>query len=408
MSISLGLKRKLANSFVAQAETTASPDKGSTLFGNTFSTPASVATSAPGSQSPTPPKSNLFGAGGGAAVFAPSSAGGGLFSNLKPTLSDQKDLGEEDDSPKKPTSGGLLFGAKASETQVAPAPKFLFGASNTASTPERSTTSGGLFGSASKVGGDQTWQPGAPIRFGASTSAAGSFGSTNSSTAASKTLFGSNTTSGTTPGHTFGSASSANPPADSTTGITKPTFSFGGNSSTAGFNPAPIPRNSSYEPGLTTSGISTPGALSSDQESSQTTAKDSNSTSNEPSDEVRAEKTDLSGPGPGEENEEVLYSVRVAVYVKDDKNIMRKVAVGASRVLKDKTTGKARFLVRTEQGKVCLNIWLQKQVDYRAFPEKKFVLIPDFAGEKPKMYTVRTKDGEGAKELGRWIEEVKC
>lgn len=115
----------------------------------------------------------------------------------------------------------------------------------------------------------------------------------------------------------------------------------------------------------------------------------------------------MSGSGPGEENDEVLFTLRVAVYVKADKG-MKKIAVGASRVLKDRDTGKPRFLVRTEQGKVALNVRLQKQVDYTVLPQKNVILIPDFSMSPPKTYTVRAKDPLQVAEMGRIIAEVKC
>lgn len=326
--------------------------------------------------------STLFGPGGGAAIGAPPAPAGGLFSNLQPTLSGTKDKGEED-SPEKSKTGGLLFGAGF--TAPPPAPRFVFGAPSTVATPERPTQSG-LFSNTPKPVGDQTWKPDSPIRFGGpSTSTAPSnlFSSSNNSIApfiapASNIAQPKTTTT-----------------AGTTTDIPPPPYSFCSNSSL-------VP---SFEGAG--SGVSTP-ATSSDLESRAEGSSSGNSgNNNEPSDEVRAEKVDLSGPGPGEENDEVIYSARVAVYVKDDKGLMKKVAVGASRVLKNKDNGTARFLVRTEQGKAVVNVRLQKQVQYTALPDKKIILIPDFSGGgMPKLYTVRTKDGEVVKELSRSIVNV--
>lgn len=115
----------------------------------------------------------------------------------------------------------------------------------------------------------------------------------------------------------------------------------------------------------------------------------------------------MSGSGPGEENDEVLYSVRVAVYIKDEKGAMKKIAVGASRVLRDKTSGKSRFIVRTEQGKVALNVGLLKAVHYTPVPDKKVLLVPDFSAGKPKVYTVRMKESKAVEEIGKVIADVK-
>ena len=320
----------------------------------------------------------LFGAGGGAAVSAPALSGGGLFSNLKPILRDQKDKGE-DDSPERPKSGGLLFGATSSNAL----PVFSVQTASTA-TPER-PSSGFTLGT-SRAEGDQTWKPDTPIKFGGSSS--GFFGSQSSTdTAPSQTLnFNSQETAASTA------------PSDAP----KPPFSFTSNTSLT--RPS-ISQNVSFD-GITNSGVSTPEATSDIGAPTSTNAGVTKS--NEPSDEVHADKVDMSGPGPGEENDEVLYSVRVAVYIKDDQGVMKKVAVGASRVLKDKNTMKARFLVRTEQGKVAVNVRLQEGVQYTAVPDKKVILIPDFSsGPKPKVYTVRTKESAAVVELGRIIAEVK-
>ena len=321
--------------------------------------------------------SNLFGPGGGAAIGAPPAPAGGLFSNLQPTLSEFKDKGEED-SPEKSKAGALLFGAGS--TAPPPAPRFVFGAPSTVATPERPTPSG-LFSSTPNAVGDQTWKPDSPIKFGgpSTSTASNPFNSPNSSmTPFTASTFNMN-------------SSKTAPTASTTTDAPKP-YSFGSSNSLA----------PSFEGA--SSGVSTPGTTSSDLESKAEGPSTGNS--NEPSDEVRAEKVDLSGPGPGEENDEVICSARVAVYV-NDKGTMKKVAVGTSRVLKDKGSGMARFLVRTEQGKAVVNVRLQKQVQYSALPDKKMILIPDFSGGgKPKIYTVRTKDSEVVKELGRCIANL--
>jgi len=362
---------------LAQLKNTSTPEKPavtSSTFGNSFA--ASPVATNPSSTTLPNSTSMLFGAGGGAAVTAPAISGGGLFSNLKPILRDQKDKGEED-SPEKPKSEGLLFGAKPTDAP----PVFSF----QTATPEK-PSSGFTFGTP-RAESDQTWKPDTPIKFGGSSS--GIFGSQSStSTAPSQTLnFNSQETTASTA------------PSDAP----KPPFSF--NSNTSLTRPS-VSQNPSFD-GITSSGVSTPGATG-DTSAPASTASAGDSKSNEPSDEVRADRVDMSGPGPGEENDEVLYSVRVAVYIKDDSGAMKKVAVGASRVLKDRDTMKTRFLVRTEQGKVAVNVRLQEGVQYTPVPDKKVILIPDFSsGPKPKVYTVRMKESSAVVELGRIIAEVK-
>lgn len=359
---------------LAQLKNTSTLDKPavtSSTFGNSFATPP-VATSQ-SSTTPTPPKvtSMLFGAGGGAAVSAPAPSSGGLFSNLKPILRDQKDKGEED-SPEKPKSGGLLFGAEPTESTTTP-PAFSFQTANTA-IPEK-PSSGFTFGT--PKAGNQTWKPGTPIKFGGSSSGG----------------FGSQSPTSTAPSQNFSFNSQDTKASTAPSDAPKASFSF-----TNSTQPH-VSQNASFD-GVTSSGVS-------DASAPASTTSAGGSKSNEPSDEVHADKVDMSGPGPGEENDEVLYSVRVAVYIRDDKGTVKKVAVGASRVLKNKDTKKLRFLVRTEQGKVAVNVGLQKEVQYTPLPEKKVILIPDFSGPKPKVYTVRTKESSAVVELGRIIAEVK-
>ncbi|KAI5797375.1 hypothetical protein DFH27DRAFT_101043 [Peziza echinospora] len=401
--------------------------------------PAPSMFSAPPPKTATPPKSSFFGSPNGGSVFAAqstssASTSGGLFSNLKPEVTSAKDKGEEDleNSPVK-SSGVGIFGSSAPSGDKPAQPAFFFGAPKTAApvaTPEKPAAApSNVFGSSApsdKV--DQTWKPGTPIKFGGSPSAApaateGSgngggpiFGNASAASSSSGGIFGSNVGTGFTFGKTSAPSAST-----STTAAAAPTFGIFG----AGGSGAQAPTSSF---GSASSSFKFGGgggsATSSDAESvasksaaasapagssSTTTTTDSN----EPSDTVPTTKTDLSGPGPGEENDEVLYSVPAAVYTKDDAtNKLKKIAVGTSRVLRDKSTGKTRLLVRTEQGKVAVNVWLVKELTYVVGGGGKAVLVPDLAGagagvKGMKVYTVRVRDAEMGKELARWCEEVK-
>lgn len=115
---------------------------------------------------------------------------------------------------------------------------------------------------------------------------------------------------------------------------------------------------------------------------------------------------DLSGQGPGEENEDNVAEYRVKLY-KLDEGKWDVCGVGQLRVLVDKDTKKARLLMRAEQsGRVLLNCVVRKELTYST--TKSNVNIVDFdADSKPVKYMARIKTVPEAEQLSAKIEEVK-
>ncbi|KAG0635851.1 hypothetical protein HOY80DRAFT_892345 [Tuber brumale] len=195
--------------------------------------------------------------------------------------------------------------------------------------------------------------------------------------------------------------------ASSTTSKPEVGFSFGGLNKPAGsisvppLNPSllrptsALSRNSSD--GNTTSAVSTPGATDTD--------------ASEPNDNAHNAKNDLdlSGPGPGEEDEDSKYQMKALVY-ESTKEAFKKTGSGTLRVLKNREHGKARIVVRTDIGKVILNVGLNKVLNYAVVDDKKknSIRIPEFLpGGATRTWLVRVKLAEDAARLATVMNEEK-
>jgi hypothetical protein len=235
------------------------------------------------------------------------------------------------------------------------------------SAPEPKKT-GGLFDRVSppkdngfKVGpsfgtGDRTWTPDKGVKFAPAPAAGtGLFGSSTITTNGSKGgLFGNSNGSSSSSG-LFGSK-----PASTTT--TAPTSAEASASETEGGEPSDAPPPERKE-------------------------------------------ADLSLQGPGEEDEDSLFQVRSLVY--DFSNGTKKVGVGALRVLKNRINGKARIIVRSDLGKVLLNMALVDKVTYN-IQDKKCLKAPEFLPEgKMKMWGLRVGKEEDAEALRKVVEDAK-
>ena len=205
------------------------------------------------------------------------------------------------------------------------------------------------------------------------------------SPAATSSLFGTSMTSKPEVGFSFGGLNSK--PASS---ISAPSLNSGLLRPTSALS-----RNNSD--GNTTSAVSTPGAT--DTEAS------------EPNDNAHNAKNDLdlSGPGPGEEDEDSKYQMKALVY-ESTKEAFKKTGSGTLRVLKNRESGKARIVVRTDIGKVILNVGLNKALNYAVVDDKKknSIRVPEFLpGGTTRTWLVRVKLAEDATRLATVMNEEK-
>lgn len=322
----------------------------------------------------------------GGSVFdnptAPADSNDGFvnpFTSQKPDPSDRDmdDEGSDSDNkkPSEASSASSLFGRVSDPKPSTSLSESVFG------TPTKASTStGGLFSNRL----DQTWSPDRGVKFeSANGNGNGSiFSAKSSGEAKPATNFfgtGSSTSSAvTTPG---ASSIFGTPGPKAEVG-----FSFGGNGTTKPSGPISIPT------------------------SRETTATPEDSS--EPNDNAHLAKNevDLSAQGPGEEEEDSLFQVRAIIYEIVGGGIApKKAGVGTLRVLKNRITGKARVVTRTEGGKVVLNVGLVKEVTYGLGEKRgKNVSVVEFlAGSKPKRFSVRVKEEDVAKQLGQIMDGAK-
>lgn len=124
--------------------------------------------------------------------------------------------------------------------------------------------------------------------------------------------------------------------------------------------------------------------------------------------EQQDQQVSLTDGGPGEEDEEVVHEVRAKAMrlvaskpddtpeekAKQKKNPWKTEGLGPLRVLKHKTSGAVRLLLRAEpSGKVALNKLLLPNFDYKVDKDAKWIKV-----------TTAKDDGKG---LETWMLQVK-
>lgn len=291
----------------------------------------------------------------------------------------------------KPTSSGSgapLFG------ESSPSFSFASGAFGKASPPAPVAP---MFGSNKSPSGDNTWKVDSPIKFASSDNPQLKVTSPSPSKSPLGGLFGSPTANTTTE------------PSVKPTGIFSPTpvkdpsggfgFAFGG-------PPKLVPGNLALPSGLgsnTTSRATSPGA---------TTGGESAAESNAGEDKDEATKDpqlDLTAAGPGEEHEDVLFTVKAKamIYAAEKKNWLSK-GVGMLRVLKHPESKKTRILMRQDpSGKIVLNVALVRTLKYEHSPPKVVKMaIPTETG-KLSTWLIRVGKDEDAMELAKILEVEK-
>jgi hypothetical protein len=118
-----------------------------------------------------------------------------------------------------------------------------------------------------------------------------------------------------------------------------------------------------------------------------------------------SKSTDLSGKGPGEEDEDSLFSVRALIYDLTGGGT-KKEGVGQLRVLKNRNNGKARIIVRSDIGKVLMNVALQPNVEYTVV-QQRLLKVPEFLEGGIKIWGTKCGKEENAATLLKIVEEAK-
>ena len=423
-------------------KTSHSPNTATNVFGQVFSAPKTSGpsgnatmfgqlSSASNTSQPTSITNNTFGQAVSASKASDSTTNTNMFAQLsstpktsQPTSAANNVFGQVFSAQKTSQSNsttnnmfGQAFSApKASEStnntnmfgQLSSAPKTSQPASNpnmlgqSSSTPMNGKSP---FNFNTSPSGDNTWKPNTPIKFG-TTSTAPSF----SFTAPTPLKAGQN--EGKTPTTSpflsvFSSGQPANPvlgsPGVNTTAgkATDVGFVFGGPpkaASTAFLAPSGGASNN-------TSRATSPGMTSD-------TGLESANDSNEGTEEKHAQ-IDLSGPGPGEEDEDVLLQVRAKAMMLESAQIGAKKewknkGVGPLRVLKHRDTGRVRVLMKQDpRGQIVLNTALLKRIEYKLKDEKTLSMATASEDGSLSSWIVRVGKSEDAKRLSSLLEEEK-
>lgn len=285
-----------------------------------------------------------------------------------------------------------------------PASNSIFGASSIFST---STSGNNPFASLGKTPtaqsgspGDKTWNQNTPIKFGMSTTGPPATPSLNVTAATPEKpadkpspfagLFGGAGT--VTPKPSLFAGLNADKPAGAVG------FNFGGAGSTVASSLLP----SAVASGVT-SRATTPGG---------TTDGESASEANDP-DAEHHEQVDLLSTAAGEEDEEVMFTVRT----KAMKFIPAKDGEGSSwvtkglgplKVLKHKTSGAGRVLLRADpSGTIVLNKSILSKMDYAATKKTVKLLTADESGKGLETWLLQVKTEEVATDLAEALEQNK-
>lgn len=297
--------------------------------------------------------------------------------------------------------GSSIFGKPTSSGSGAPLfgespPSFSFGSSAFGKASPAAPVAP-MFGSNKSPSGDNTWKVDSPIKFANSDNPQLKVTSPSPSKSPLGGLFGSPTANTTTE------------PSVKPMGIFSPTPSkdpSGGFGFAFGGPPKLAPGSLALPSGLasnTTSRATSPGA---------TTGGESAAESNAGEDKDEATKDpqlDLAAAGPGEEHEDVLFTVKAKamIYIAEKKNWQSK-GVGMLRVLKHRDSKKTRILMRQDpSGKIVLNAALVSTLKYEYSPSKVVKMaIPTDTG-KLSTWLVRVGEDEDAMELAKILEAEK-
>ena len=241
--------------------------------------------------------------------------------------------------------------------------------------------------------GDHTWKPDSPIRFGGNPPVV-NVTSPSPSKSPFTGLFGASKTN-----TTIESPSKPTSIFASTTPTKAAPTNLGFN-----FTPAKPAANSLTAPPAPGSGVSSratsPGA---------TTGESANESSAENDDAHAPQEAqlDLVSGGPGEENEDALFSVKAKAMVYDtQKKQWITKGLGPLRVLKHRETSATRILMRQDpNGRVVMNASLLKDLKYEN-PQEKIIRVPIVeASGKVASWMLKVGKDEDAKKLTNILSE---
>ncbi|CAK7263451.1 hypothetical protein SEPCBS119000_000497 [Sporothrix epigloea] len=326
------------------------------------------------------------GGGGGGSLFNNPFASGGNSAAGQPATSFSFGAGSGNGQSMAPSSSMFQFGGGSTTPAANPGAgggggSFQFGGASQAT--EAATTPGNSFGNTPAAGG-----PSAIFSFGAGGAGGG---------ASSSTLFGQQQ-----PAASGGSLFNLAPPLGGTSTGTNSPFPRGGTASLV-----TTPATGTPEPGAT-----------------QDNNAD-NSGHQADGDEAPQEQISLTDGGPGEEDEAVVHEVRAKVLrlatssdesgsespvPKEKKSQWKTEGVGALRLLKNKTTGSVRLLLRAEpRGHVALNRAVLPDFTYKPESNGKYVKLTtaNAAGTGLETWMLQVKTKEAAQKLVDALEEHK-
>ena len=243
--------------------------------------------------------------------------------------------------------------------------------------------------------GDHTWKPETPIKFGASTGApAVNVTSPSPSKSPFGGLFGAakNSTSSESPAKPVFNPFAITPAKTAATGL-----GFG-------FTPTNSQVTSLAPPAsaisTSTSRATSPGLTTGESANESTAEKDED-------DAAKDDQVDLMSGGPGEENEEVLFTVKAKAHGYDhEKKTWITKGLGPLRLLKHRDTGNTRILMRQDPtGKVVLNSSLLKGLTYEKSSSKQ-VRVPIVNEEgKIERIVIKVAQDEDAQKLASILSE---
>ena len=297
--------------------------------------------------------------------------------------------------------GSSIFGQPTSSGSGAPlfgesSPSFGFGSGAFGKVSPAAPVAQ-MFSSNNSPSGDNTWKVDSPIKFASSDNPQLKVTSPSPSKSPLGGLFGSPTPNATSePSVKPTGIFSPNPAKDPSGGFG---FAFGG-------PPKLAPGNLALPAGLasnTTSRATSPGATTGGESAAESNAgEDKEETTKDP-------QLDLTAAGPGEEHEDVLFTVKAKalIYDAEKKNWPGK-GVGMLRVLKHRDSNKTRILMRQDpSGKIVLNAALVSTLKYQFSPPKGVkMVIPTDTG-KLSTWLVRVGKEEDATELAKILEAEK-